>query len=79
MKRLFWCLVISLLAAPTQTFAQNKDATHISIKNAHKTYGNNNIKHSSKTKAPQKGNKPFKASSVMDTIGDKLNSHKNDK
>jgi len=78
MKKLFWCLVISLLAALTQTFAQNKDATRI-IKNAHKTYVNNNIKHSSKIKAPQKGNKPFKASSVMDTIGDKPNSHKNDK
>lgn len=79
MKRLFIYTLFAFLICVAHAQTRKNNSLIDSLKKSHKIYDNNGVKQSRKNKHQQKTKKPIKASSMMDTLGDKPNSHENDK
>ncbi|MGN6569294.1 MAG: hypothetical protein ACTHJ0_15140 [Flavipsychrobacter sp.] len=79
MKRLFLCSVFSLSAI--LIYGQTQKNNSLADKNVkqHKSYGNNRVKKIKNIEHKQKKKKHYKASSMMDTLGDKPNTNEPDK
>ncbi|MBS1688441.1 MAG: hypothetical protein JSS96_06935 [Bacteroidetes bacterium] len=76
-----WCLSSMLMIISFIAVGQtNKNNSLIdSLKKPHKTYDNNGVNKTRKNNHQQKSKRNIKASSMMDTLGDKRNANAPDK